>query len=161
MTKMPPDDILESLYKLRIRESAQLKTMLELHDKEIHHKISIPNNQKLKTMVKKFDARHGKMESGAVVKSRKGRIGVAGGKRYLLQVERQKASVRKETNAVCGMRVAIVPKNQTTMPPHFPSQPYDEVEVCRGREVSEAKITTGPFFEVQILFESYQYANVL
>ena len=30
MTKFPPDDILESLYKLRIRESDQLKTALEL-----------------------------------------------------------------------------------------------------------------------------------
>ena len=32
MTKIPPDDVLESLYKLRIRESDQLKTVLELYD---------------------------------------------------------------------------------------------------------------------------------
>ena len=51
MSKIPPDDILESLYKWRIRESAQLKTVLELYDMEIHQKISVPNNQKLKTMV--------------------------------------------------------------------------------------------------------------
>ena len=30
MTKIPSDDILEGLYKLRIRESAKLKTLLEL-----------------------------------------------------------------------------------------------------------------------------------
>ena len=30
MTKIPPDDILEGLYKLRIRESDKLKTALEL-----------------------------------------------------------------------------------------------------------------------------------
>ena len=30
------DDVLESLYKLRIRDSAQLKTVLELYDMEIH-----------------------------------------------------------------------------------------------------------------------------
>ena len=30
MTKIPPDDILEGLYKLRIRESGKLKTVLEL-----------------------------------------------------------------------------------------------------------------------------------
>ena len=41
------DDILESLYKLRIRESAQLKTVLELYDTENHQKISVPNYQKL------------------------------------------------------------------------------------------------------------------
>ena len=32
MTKPPPDDILEGLYKLRIRESDKLKTVLELYD---------------------------------------------------------------------------------------------------------------------------------
>ena len=30
MTKIPPDDILEGLYKLRIRGSEKLKTVLEL-----------------------------------------------------------------------------------------------------------------------------------
>ena len=52
MSKIPSDDISERLYKLRIRESAQLKTVLELYDLEIHQKISMPNCQKLKTMVK-------------------------------------------------------------------------------------------------------------
>ena len=82
MSKIPSDDILESMYKLRIRESAQLKTVLELYDMEIHQKISMPNYQALKTMVKmridqklrlqNFDARHGRIETGAVVKSRRG-----------------------------------------------------------------------------------------
>ena len=27
------------------------------------------------------------------------------------------------------------------------TQPHHEVEVCLGREVSEAKVTTGPFFD--------------
>ena len=36
MTKIPSDDILEGLYKLRIRESEKLKTVLELYDLEIH-----------------------------------------------------------------------------------------------------------------------------
>ena len=31
MTKIPPDDILEGLYKLRIRESEKLQTVLELY----------------------------------------------------------------------------------------------------------------------------------
>ena len=47
MTKVPPDDILESVYKLRIRESDQLKTVLELYDMEIHQKISRPDYQKI------------------------------------------------------------------------------------------------------------------
>ena len=56
------------------------------------------------------------------------------------------ASVRKETDAVSGMRVTIVRKNQNTLLPHFPSHPSHEVEVCRGREVSEAKVTMVPPF---------------
>ena len=53
MTKIPPDDVLESLLNWRIRESDQLKTVLELYDIKIHQEISVPNYQKLKTMVKR------------------------------------------------------------------------------------------------------------
>ena len=80
VSKIPSDVVLDSLYKLRIRESEQLKTVLELYDMEIHQKISMPNCQKLKTMVKRrkdpklrlrnFDAGHGRIKPGAVVKSR-------------------------------------------------------------------------------------------
>ena len=66
------------------------KTVLELYDMGIHQKISMPNYKKLKTMVKRstdqklrlrnVDARHEKIETGAVVKSGKGLSGVEGGK---------------------------------------------------------------------------------
>ena len=46
MSKIPSDDVLESLFKLRTRESDQLKTVQELYDLEIHQKISMPNYQK-------------------------------------------------------------------------------------------------------------------
>ena len=115
MSKIPSDDIWESLYKLRIRESAQLKTVLELYDMEIHQKISVPNYQKLKTMVKRsidqklrlrnFDARHGRIETGTVVKkNRKGIRGVEGGKGVPVTSGKRKDSVRRETSAVSGMR---------------------------------------------------------
>ena len=52
-TKIPPDDILEGLYKLRIRESDKLKTVLELYDLEIHQKKLGPDYHRLKTMVKR------------------------------------------------------------------------------------------------------------
>ena len=51
MTKIPPDDILEGLYKLRIRESQKLKTVLELYNMEIHQKKAGPDYHRLKTMV--------------------------------------------------------------------------------------------------------------
>ena len=51
--KIPSDDVLESMYKLRKRESVQLKTVLELYVMEVHQKLSLPNYQKLKTMTKR------------------------------------------------------------------------------------------------------------
>ena len=79
MTKIPPDDILEGLYKLKKRESEKLKTVLELFDLEIHQKKLGPDYHRLKTMVKKsieqdlrnknFGARNGNYEKNAVVKN--------------------------------------------------------------------------------------------
>ena len=90
MSKIPSDDILASLYKLRTRESVQLKTVFDLYDMEIDQKISMPNFQKWKTMVKRsidqklrkrnFDTRHGRMETGEVVKNSKLMSGVEVGK---------------------------------------------------------------------------------
>ena len=53
MTKIPPDDILEGLYKLRIRESEKLKTVLDLYNMEIHRKKTGPDYHRLKAMVKR------------------------------------------------------------------------------------------------------------
>ena len=79
MTKIPPDDILEGLYKLRIRESEKLKTVLELYDLETHQKKLGPDYHRLKAMVKRsieqdlrnrnFVARSGNFEKNAVVKN--------------------------------------------------------------------------------------------
>ena len=76
MTKIRPDDILEGLYKLRIRESEKLKTVLELYDLEIHQKKLGPD---FETMVKRSleqdirnkncGARNGNYEKNAVVKN--------------------------------------------------------------------------------------------
>ena len=78
MTKIPSNDILEGLYKLRIRESEKLKTVLELYDLEIHQKKAGPDYHRLKTMVKRsieqdlrirnFSARNGNYERNTVVK---------------------------------------------------------------------------------------------
>ena len=57
MTKIPPDDILEGLYKLRLRESEKPKTVLELYDVEIHQKKIGPDYHRLKTMVKEVSSK--------------------------------------------------------------------------------------------------------
>ena len=79
MTKITSDDILEGLYKLRIRESEKLKTVLELYNLEIHQKKLGPDYHRLKKMVKRsieqdirnknFGIRNGKYEKNAVVKN--------------------------------------------------------------------------------------------
>ena len=79
MTQIPSDEILESLYRLRIRESEKLKTILELYNMEIHQKKAGPDYHRLKTMVKRsieqeirnknFGARNGNFEKNAVVKN--------------------------------------------------------------------------------------------
>ena len=48
MTKVPPDEILEGLYKLRIRESEKLKTVLELYDLKTYPKKLGPDYHRLK-----------------------------------------------------------------------------------------------------------------
>ena len=57
VTKIPHDDILEVLYKLRIRESDKLKTVLELYDLETHQKKLGPDYHRLKAMVKRFPSK--------------------------------------------------------------------------------------------------------
>ena len=53
MTKIPLDDNLEMLYKLRLRESQKLKIVLELYKMEIHQKKAGPDYHRLKAMVKR------------------------------------------------------------------------------------------------------------
>ena len=79
MTKIPSNDILENLNKLRIWQSEKLKTVLELYKMEIHQKKAGPDYRRLKTMVERsieqnvrmkiFEARNGNYERNAVVKN--------------------------------------------------------------------------------------------
>ena len=113
MTKIPSDEILEGLYKLRIRESEKLKTVLELYNMEIHQKKAGPDYHRLKTMVKRrigqnlriknFEARNGNYERNAVVKNQgtkqRGQRTLGG---------KPTGSVQKETIAVSDtMRISV------------------------------------------------------
>ena len=78
--EVPPDCILESLYKKGIRESDQLKTVLALYDQDILQKVMPSSYQRLKTTVKKildhnvravnFEARNERTMTKTPVKSR-------------------------------------------------------------------------------------------
>ena len=77
----PLDAILDSLYKLRIRESEKLKTVLKLYNLEVHQKNPKLDYHRLKTMVKRsieqflrtrnFEARNGRIESNMLVKNKR------------------------------------------------------------------------------------------
>ena len=114
---------------------------------EIHQKISMPNYQKLKTMVKRsinqklrlrnFDARHGRIESGAVVKSRKGQVGVEGGKGTLLPVERKWPVFERRP-----MQFPHESNDRAQKPEHTAATP-SEPSFSRGRSVSRKRSIRG------------------
>ena len=77
------ENVLESLYKMRIRESVQLQTVLAMYEQEIDRDRAKPSYQRLKTMVKRhtdqpirmrnFRARNARIETGVSVKCHKGK----------------------------------------------------------------------------------------
>ena len=100
-----------------------------------------------KLRLRNFDARHGRLETGAVVKNRTGLSGVEGGKGTCYQWK-EKGQCSKGDQ--CSFRHESddhVHEPETHLPPHRLSQPYHEGEVCRGKEVSEANLTVVPFFD--------------
>ena len=110
MTQIPPDEVLESLCKWKIRESEKLKTVLELYNMEIHQKKAWPHYHRWKTMVKRsieqnlriknFHARIGNFETSAVVKNHRGQNSVNQGLWEIVGSGKLTGSVRKETIAV-------------------------------------------------------------
>ena len=110
MTKFPPDDILEGLYKLRTRESGKLKTVLELYDLEIHQKKAGPDYHRLKTMEKRsieqeirnknLGIRNGNYDRNAVVKNQGTKQRGTKNSWRLLAMGKPTGSVLKETIAV-------------------------------------------------------------
>ena len=51
------ENVLESLYKLKIRNSVQLQRVLAMHEQEIDRDRAIPSYQRLKTMVRRHTIR--------------------------------------------------------------------------------------------------------
>ena len=148
MSKIPSDDVLESLYTLRIRESEQLKTVLELYEMEIHQKISTPNYQRLKTMVKRrkdqklrlrnFDARNERIETGAAVKSHR-RLVVLKEEKVFCYQWRDEAQCSKRDQ--CSFRHENNDRAKPTPKAEPPSEPQSSK--TRGRSVSRKRNARG------------------
>ena len=147
---------------LRIRESNQLKTVLELYDMEIHQKISVPNYQKLKTTVKRsidqklrlrnFDARHGRIETGAEVKNRKGIGGVEGGKGTLV------SSGKKKDQCSKGDQCSFPHEgSDRAQKPDRNAATHSEPPLSRGRSVSRKRSIRGKSNHGAILRQPCRY----
>ena len=148
------------------------KTLSQLYDMEIHQKTSTPNYQKLKTMVNRrtdqklrlrnFDARHGKIETGAVVKSRQGLSVVVREEEENVTSGKKKASVRRVD------RCSFQHKSHKRATPTPKAAPSSEPSMTQGRFASRKKSVRGrsqtwqkSSTTVQILWEEYLHANVL
>ena len=121
MTKIPPDDILEGLYKLRIRESEKLKTVLELYDLEIHQKKLKPDYHRLKTMVKRSieqDIRKNNCgaRSGKLWKKRRGQE-IKGTKQRVQRILGD--CWQRESNGQCSRRDNFSFRHDVNLKTHF------------------------------------------
>ena len=133
------------------KNSGKHKTVLELNEMEIHKKKSVPNYQKLKTMVK--ISRHGRDETGAVIKNRKRKSGVERGKGTCYQWE-EKGQCSKGDQ--CSFRHES--KDRAQNPEHTTATP-SEPSFSRGRSVSNKRSIQGK--SIQMLFERYLHEIVL
>ena len=127
MTQIPSENDLESLYKLRIRESEKLKTVLELYNMEIHQKKAGPDYHRLKPMVKRsieqnlrmnnFEARNGNYERNAVVKNE---VTKQRGQRTLGDCWQWKANGQCSKGDNCSFRNDINKRASSTQPTPSP-----------------------------------------
>ena len=112
-----------------------------------HGDTSAPNYKKLKTMVKrcidqklrlrKFEARYGRIQSGAVVKSRKGIIGVEGGKGICFQWNGKSQCSKGDQ---CSFRHE---SNDRAQKPDHNAATLFEPSLSRGRSVSKKNSIQG------------------
>ena len=124
----------------------KLKAVLESYDMEIHQKISMPDYQKLKTMVKRsidqklrlrnFDARNERIETGALVTNRGGQRGVERGQGECYQWKAEGQCSRGDQCSFRHEGHESAKPTPTTAPPSEPPTP-------RGRSVSRKRSLRG------------------
>ena len=158
MTKIPPDDILEGLYKLRIRESEKLKTVLELYDLEIHQKKLGPDDHRLKTMVKRSieqEIRKNFLGSGMEIMRQSPWSRIRGqnsvNKEFFLEIVgsgKTTGSVLKETIAVSGtMSISVRKQHSRIFPSPRSSTRQNERNASRTRS-PRGKSPSGRMFRL-------------
>ena len=119
MSKIPSDDVLEGLYKLRIRESEQLKIVLEVYDmgfiKRYRRQI-IKNWKRWWKEIRNSDCETLTPDTGKSKQEQWSRVERAqvalDEEKVCVTSGKKKANVRRETSAVSCMRMIFARKNQ-------------------------------------------------
>ena len=147
---------MEGLYKLRIRESEKLKTVLELYDLETHQKKFGPDYHRLKTMVKRsieqeirnknFGSRIGNFEKNAVVKNQGTKQRV---QRILGDCWQWESNGQCVKGDSCSFRHVINKRAKTTQPNPSPSSSTRQNERNASRTQSpRGKSLSGRMFRL-------------
>ena len=120
--------------------------MLELHDMKIHQKISKPDYQILKTMVKRstdqklrlrnFDGRNERIETGAVVTSRRGSRGIKRRQRVCCQWQAKEQCSR-------GDKCSFRHDGNERAKPTPKTAPFPEPPTPRGRSAKRKRNLSG------------------
>ena len=128
---------------------------------EIHQKISMHNYQKMKTMVRRsidqklrlrnFDASHGRIETGAVVTSRRELSGIESGKGISYQWQ---ANGQCSKGDQCSFRHE---SNDRARKPHHNAATPSEPSLSRGRSVSLKRSIQGKSNHGAILRQPCRY----
>ena len=71
-SEVPPENVLDGFYKMKIRGSVQLQTVLTMYDQEMDRDRVMPSDQMIST--RNFKARNERIDTRISVKSHKGRI---------------------------------------------------------------------------------------
>ena len=151
MTKISPDDILEGLCKLRIRESEKLKTVLELYNMEIHQKKAEPDYHRLKTMVTRSIEQDLRNRNFGVTKQRGQIILVGNGKTT--------SSVLKETIAVSAtIRISVQKQHSRILLRALLSGRMREMH--REPEVPEARVPVEECLDCRARITSKELAPI-
>ena len=148
--EIPPDDILEGLYKLRIQPSGKLKTVLELYNLETHQKKLGPDYHRLKAMVKRsieqnlrmknFEARNGNFETSAVVKNQRVKQREQGS---LGDCWQWKANRQCSKGDNCSFRHDISKRAKTTQPNSSPRSFMQQNERKASKNASRTRSLRG------------------
>ena len=137
MTKIPHDDILEGLYKLRIRESEKLKTVLELYDLETHQKKLGPDYHTWQVA----DVRRPLVSASHIQAGSDLFIGKD--EAYIMNRMKEKSMLRKEGNVYVLDLFVRAPPNVTAPVTYTPME-VDAIKLQtrrkRAREASHAQL---------------------